>query len=91
MAYTSAEWETYLKVQHELLLEDARNFITDALAYEREVEPEDINDDELDKFDYEELVKRYKKLEDCNVAFNDTWQYIAKEAVNDYLDNLEEA
>ena len=90
MAYTNEEYQVYLKVQHEMLMEDARNFVADALAYEREIEPEDIDDDELDLFDYEELVKRYEHLEDCTVAFNDTWEYVAKEAVSDYLDNLEE-
>ena len=90
MAYTDEEYRIYRKVQREFLMEDAHNFIADALAYERDVEPEDMDDDELNKFDYEALVREFLDREDCNVAFNDTWQRIAKEAVNDYLDNLEE-
>jgi hypothetical protein len=87
MAYTDEEYRIYRKVQREFLMEDARNFVADYIANERDCDPEDIDDDELDKYDYEYLVKRYEKLEDCNVAFNDTWQYVVEE----YMEDFEEA
>ena len=84
MAYTNEEFETYLKVQHEFLLEDARNFVADYLADARDVDPDDISDEDLERYDYEYLVRRYEKLEDCNVAFNDTWQYVVEEYMKDF-------
>ena len=83
------EYEIYRKVQREFLLEDARNFIADELANVRDCDPEDITDEELDRFDYDGLVKEYERREDCNVAFNDTWSDIAHEEVNDYVTDLE--
>lgn len=91
MTYTNEEYQVYLKVQKALLLEDARNFVADALSYRRDVEPEDIDDDELDRFDFESMVKEYEQMQDCNVAFNDTWESIASDAVQDYLYEIGEA
>ena len=91
MTYTNEEYQVYLKVQKALLMEDARNFVADVLADARDVEPEDIDDDELDRFDFESMVKEYEQMQDCNVAFNDTWVSIASDAVQDYLYEIGEA
>ena len=80
MAYTNAEWETYLKVQRELLLEDARNFVADCLEI-------DSDDEKLDGYDYERLVKEFERREDANVAYNDTWWAVVEE----YMEEFEEA
>ena len=77
--YTNEEYETYLKVQHEFLLEDARNFVADYLANEQDIDPDDIDDEEIEKYDLEYLVKRYEEEQDCDVAFNDTWRNIVEE------------
>lgn len=78
--------EIYLEVQHEYLLEDARNFVTDFLAREKDCDPDDITDEELDKYDYEFLVEQYEHYQNCNVAFNSTWESV----VADYMSDLEE-
>ena len=57
MTYTNDEYKTYLKVKHALLLEDARAFVTDYLADEMGCEPWDIDDEVLEKYDYEYLVE----------------------------------
>ena len=80
------DYEIYRKVQHEFYLEDARNFVTEYLAWQRDCDEDDITDEELDKYDYEYLVEQFEDNEDCNVAFNDTWQSV----VRDYFDDLEE-
>ena len=77
MAYTNAEWETYLKVQRELLLEDARNFVADCLEI-------DSDDEKLDGYDYERLVKEFERREDANVAYNDTWWAVVEEYMEDF-------
>ena len=81
--YTSEEYKTYLKVKHELLLEDARNFVADHLEC-------DEDDEQMDKYDYEYLVSEYERREDCNVAFNDTWWSVVEEYMEEQ-DELEEA
>lgn len=86
MTYTNDEYNTYLKVKHALLLEDARAFVTDYLADERGCEPWDIDDEVLAKYDYDYLVEEYEHKEDCNWAFNDTWKNI----VADYMEDFEE-
>ena len=68
--------DIYRQVQREYLLEDARNFVADHLAWERDCDPEDIDDDELKKYDLGFLVDMYMKWRDCEVAFNDTWKGI---------------
>ena len=80
MAYTNAEYEAYLKVQHELLLEDARNFVADCLEI-------DSDDEKLDGYDYEKIVKEFERREDANVAYNDTWWAVVEE----YMEEFEEA
>lgn len=79
MAYTNAEYEAYLKVQHEFLLEDARNFVADCLEI-------DSDDEKLDGYDYERLVKEFERREDANVAYNDTWWAVVEE----YMEEFEE-
>lgn len=85
MTYTHEEYEAYLKVQREFLKEDARNFVREELANYRGMDADEIDNSELNAFDFEELVDRYFEYEDCNVAFNDTWERIAGYAVDDYI------
>ena len=80
MTYTHEEYEIYLKVQYALLLEDARNFVADHLEV-------DEDDECLDGYDYDYLVKEFEKRQDCNLAFNDTWWA----TVEEYMEDFEEA
>lgn len=64
--------DVYYKIQHDFLLEDARNFVADHLEC-------DEDDEQLEKYDYEYLVSEYERRQDCNVAFNDTWWSIVEE------------
>lgn len=73
------EWFIYLNVRRNNLLEDAHNFVRDYLAEQKDCDPDDIPDEELDGVDYDYLIERYEYLEDCNVAFNDTWQFIVED------------
>ena len=66
------EYDVYRKVQHDFLLEDARNFVADHLEC-------DEDDEQMEKYDYEYLVSEYERREDCNVAFNDTWWSVVEE------------
>ena len=84
MEYTSEEYAIYRKIQHGFLLEDAKNFVMEWIMNERDCDEDDITDEELERYDYEYLVTRYEKLEDCNVAFNDTWQYVVEEYMKDF-------
>ena len=81
--YTNEEYEIYLKVQRAFLLEDARNFVADWIAYEQDRDVDDITDEELDGYDYEYLVDQYEDCQDCNVAFNDTWQSVVSRYMED--------
>ena len=83
---TESEYKTYLKVKRELLKEDARYFITDYLAEKIDCDPSDITNEMLDKYDYDYLVNEFEENEDCNVAFNDTWD----EIIVKYLEDFEE-
>ena len=78
--FTKEEYQTYYKIQHKFLLEDARYYVADYLEL-------DVDDESLDKYDYEYLVQDYQDREDCNVSFNDTWQSV----VSDYLADFDEA
>ena len=86
MKYTNDEYNVYLKVKHVLLLEDARIFVTDYLANEMGCNPWDIEDEQLKKYDYDYLVDEFEKNEDCNMAFNDTWD----EIIVKYFEDFEE-
>ena len=79
---TNNEYSIYLKVKHELLIEDVRYFIIDYLAEKRDCEPEDITDDELKEYDYEYLISKYEDKE--NYIFNDVWNNI----IGDYLEEF---
>ena len=83
---TEVEYKIYLKVKRELLKEDARYFITDYLAEKNDCDPCDITSEMLDKYDYDYLVNEFEENEDCNVAFNDTWD----EIIVKYLEDFEE-
>ena len=83
---TDIEYKIYLKVKRELLKEDARYFITDYLAEKNDCDPSDITNAMLDKYDYDYLVNEFEENEDCNVAFNDTWD----EIIVKYLEDFEE-
>lgn len=74
-----SDHDVYYRIQHDFLLEDAHIFVRDYLADQRDCDPDDIPDEDLDDVDYDYLVERYDKLEDCNVAFNDTWQFIVED------------
>lgn len=81
---TPTEYEIYRKVQHDFYLEDARNFVADWIAYDQDRDSDDITDEELEGYDYEYLVKEYVDREDCNVAYNDTWESV----VDDYMTGM---
>lgn len=74
--YTTMEYQIYLRVEHELLLEDAGYFV-EAFCEDRGLDQ--------DLFDLEELVTMYEQAKDCNVAFNDTWECV----VRDYAEDAE--
>lgn len=86
MEYTADEYRIYLKVKHALLYEDAKIFITDYLAEKMECNPWDIEDEQLSKYDYDYLVHEFEEKEDCNMAFNDTWN----EIIENYIEDFEE-
>ena len=81
---TESEYKTYLKVKRELLKEDARCFITDYLAEKIDCDPFDITSEILDKYDYDYLVNEFEENENCNVAFNDTWDEIIVKYLEDF-------
>lgn len=83
---TNTEYKIYLKVKHEFLKEDARYFITDYLAEKNDCDPSDITNEMLDKYDYDYLASEFEENEDCNVAFNDTWD----EIIEKYMEDFEE-
>lgn len=63
---TEKEYEIYLKVDHELKLEDARRFVADHLEV-------DEDDESLDGYDYEKLVARFEKQYDNSDSYSDIW------------------
>lgn len=82
--FTNEEYETYLKVKHALLLEDARNYVADWIADERGCYASDLTDAELNEYDYEDLVSQFEEHVDRFGPFADVWQNI----VNDYMEEL---
>lgn len=84
MEYTADEYRIYLKVKHALLYEDAKIFITDYLAEKLGCNPWGIGDEQLNKYDYDYLVNEFEEKEDCNVAFNDTWNEIIENYIEDF-------
>lgn len=83
MAYTQEELEIYRKVRHELLKEDARYYVKDYISYERSIAPWDIDESELEEYDYERLASEYEEKESRDSDSNYTWQCI----VNDYMED----
>lgn len=72
IADAETDRDIYYRIRHDFLLEDARNFTADHLGL-------DPDDEQLDRYDYEELVKQFEDHEDCNVAFNDAWWSVVEE------------
>lgn len=79
MAYTDEEYQTYLKVRHELLLEDAQNQLE---HYFDEADDYMSNYPEFEP-DYEELVAMYEEYRDAYTAFNETWDNVCYLYVRD--------
>ena len=81
MTITKEMRETYEKVKHEYLLEDAQYQVEMFLEWHEEYKSyEEVKD----KVDYEEMVELFEKYQNCDVAENDTW----KEVCYDYfIDN----
>lgn len=71
--YTKEEYDIYLKVKHELLLEDARNNVMDYLENEDEME------DELNSYDYEYLVEQFEERYDYYDPFAEVWENIVRD------------
>ena len=86
MGYTADEYRIYLKVKHALLYEDAKIFVTDYLAEEMECNPWDIEDEQLNKYDYDYLVNEFEEKEEMTSDFNDAWKSI----VENYMENFED-
>ena len=86
MEYTADEYRIYLKVKHALLYEDAKIFVTDYLAEEMGCSPWDIEDEQLNKYDYDYLVNEFEEKEEMTSDFNDAWKSI----VENYMEDFEE-
>ena len=84
-AYTHDEYQIYLKVQHCLYLEDAKNAVVDYIANTTDRYAYDVDDSELSGIDLEEIVSEFEKKQDCNVSYNDTLSMV----VQDYMEDLE--
>ena len=84
--YTTKEYDIYLKVKRELLLEDARNYVVDYLENEdeRALNVDDIPEEELESYDYENLVERFEEHFDHFDPFEEVWQNI----VRDYFEEM---
>lgn len=79
------KYEIYLEVKHDLLVEDARNFIIDYLIDKYDCYADELDID-WDKYDLEYLVSQFEDREDGDISFNETWRNI----VADYIDDIEE-
>lgn len=86
MEYTADEYRIYLKVKHALLYEDAMNFVTEYLADKNNCYADELEGINWDKYNYEYLVSEFENNEDANTAFNDTWESV----VNEYMENFED-
>lgn len=73
---TVDDFNVYMRVKKEFLRDDARYYVNCYLAQIRNCKPEDIKDNELQRYDYDYLVERFLRLESPEQSFNDTWEYI---------------
>ena len=60
--------------------------VTDYLAEEMECNPWDIEDEQLNKYDYDYLVNEFEEKEEMTSDFNDAWKSI----VENYMENFED-
>ena len=80
------ECSSYYKKKHEFLLEDAKCFVANYIANKNNCDVDDIDEEELNKYDYEYLVNEYEDKEDSNISFNEMWEII----VENYMDDFDE-
>lgn len=80
---TVSDFSIYMRVKKEFLRDDARYYISCYLAEKMDCKPEDVNDNELQKYDYDYLVERFLRLESPEESFVDTWEYI----IDEYMKN----
>lgn len=80
MAYTHEEFAIYLKVRHELLLEDAQSHVADWFA-NNDSPVRDLTDE-----DYENLITEFAEHVDYTDPTYDVWGNI----VNDYMEWMED-
>lgn len=73
----------YYDIRHEILKEDARNFIADYMRDEHGVL--DSADIDFSQYDIDYLVYDFEEREDPNISFNDTWD----EVIRDYMYDFE--
>lgn len=73
----------YYDIRHEILKEDARNFIADYMRDEYGVL--DSADIDFSQYDIDYLVYDFEEREDPNISFNDTWD----EVIRDYMYDFE--
>ena len=65
----------YLEIEHELLLEDAGNYVAD-FCEENDLDPE--------LFDLEELITTYHDRADAYISFGETWEGVVRDYADDY-------
>ena len=79
--YTNEEYKVYLKVKHELLLEDAKAHVSEWIAY-NDSPVGDLTDE-----DYENLITEFEEHVDDTDPTYDVWENI----VNDYMEWMDES
>lgn len=75
---TNDEFWIYLKVKHEFQMEDAAIQIAMLLDID---DFSDLPEEMQAKFDLNLLADRFEDYRDCNLADNDTWDYILSEYI----------
>ena len=83
--FTENEYRIYAKVRDELLLEDSKIYVKEYLANKRDCMPWDIDDDEIENYDYYYLLNEYKDRENGDEAPNYIWSNVIEE----YFENNE--
>ena len=80
------KYNIYLEVKHELLLEDALNFIKDYLeANDWDLFDLDNDDYIAEKYDLEYLVQQFEEKESYS-SFDNAWKNI----IENYMEDFEE-
>lgn len=82
--FTNEEWKTYLKVKHELLLEDARNYTKNYIEMEddKAVNIDDVTEEQFESIDFEQMVSDFEERTDYSDPTADIWESI----VSNYRD-----